>query len=251
MKSWKANLGIFVVAYLVFVLATVPAGVIVGLVELPKNVKLGMVSGSLWNGKASAVQVDNDIVSDVSWSLNPLSLVIGSINADLKFGKARIKGDISGNGNINTDFSFSSVDLDGFVLRYPAADLARKMNLAIPATLSGQVVFNINQYQQAKPYCEQLDGKVTWNNAGANVFKKQVSLGKVAANLGCDKGQVSLQIKDKNPLGLQFTGLIADKGKFSGKGFIKPDGTMSTDVHNTVQTMFGPADKQGRFPLTF
>lgn len=251
MKSWKANLGIFIIAYVVFVLVTVPAGVIAGMVDLPKNVKLGTVGGSLWDGRASAVQVDNDIITDVSWSINPLSLFMGSINADVKFGKARRKDDISGRGGISTDFSFKSVDLNGFILRLPAVDFVQKMQLAIPATLSGQVVFNIKQYQQAKPYCEQLEGKVTWNSAGATVYNKQVSLGQVAANLGCDKGQVTLQIKDKNPLGLQFTGLIDEKGKFSGKGFVKPDGTMATDVHNTVQTMFGPADSQGRFPLTF
>lgn len=251
MKSWKANLGIFVVAYLVFVLATMPAGVIVGLVELPKNVKLGAVNGSLWNGRASAVQLDNDVITDVSWSLSPLSLMTGSLSADVNFGKARKKEQISGRGGISTDFSLSKVSLDDFVLRYPAGGFANKMNLPIPATLSGQMVFNIKQFEQAKPYCELLDGKVTWNSAGANVMNKQVTLGKIAANLGCDKGQISLDIKDKNPLGLQFKGLIADKGKFSGKGFVKPDGTMSTDVHNTVQTMFGPADSQGRFPLSF
>lgn len=251
MKSWKANLGIFIVAYLVFVFATVPAGVIVGLVDLPKNVKLGTVNGSLWNGRASAVEVDRDVITDVSWTLSPLSLLMGSLNADVKFGNARRKGDVSGRGNISTDFSFESVGLNDFILRYPAGDLANKMKLAIPATLSGQVVFNINQFEQAKPYCEQLDGKVVWNNAAAKVFNKQVSFGKLGANLGCDKGQVSLEVKDKNPMGLQFKGLIADKGKFSGKGFVKPDGTMATDVHNTVQTMFGPADSQGRFPLTF
>lgn len=251
MKSWKLNLGVFIFAYLIFVLATIPANVIVGMVELPKNIKLGTVSGSLWSGKAAAIQIDNDVISNLSWNLSPLSLIVGGINAEVKFGKSRGKETISGKGDVATDFSFSSVDLNNFVLRYPASGLVQKMNLPIPATLSGQVVFNINDYQQGKPYCEQLDGKITWNKASADVMGKKVALGKLAAQLGCDKGQVALNIKEKNPLGLQFDALIGEKGNLSGKGFVKPDGTMSTDVHNTVQQLFGPADSQGRFALKF
>jgi general secretion pathway protein N len=196
------------------------------------------------------VQHQQDYISDVSWDLNPLSLLLGSISADVQFGDGSDRKMISGAGMISTGFSFASVDLSDFVLRYPAKELMGKLKLGLPVTLGGQIVFNIDDYAQGAPYCESLHGTMTWRKAQVQVAGPALELGKLDAQLGCQKGELELKVTKKNPLGLQMTSLIGANNKFSVKGFVKPNGDMPDPVHNAM-SFLGKADSKGRFALNF
>jgi general secretion pathway protein N len=247
MKNWKLNITLFVVAYVVFMLAMVPASMVVGSVTLPPTVKLGEVSGSIWNGNISAVQLKNDVINDVNWQLSPLRLLTGSLSGNVKFGNSRKVAMISGAGDVSTNFSFDHFSASDFTLNYPAAELVDRLGLPIPADIGGRVVLKLNDYDQGKPYCETLDGTMVWSKATVK-FGKEFSIGKIDAELGCTKGEVELKITKKNPLGLQITSLIGAKNKFTAKGFVKPNGDMPTEVHNMMKLLDQP-DSQGRFPV--
>jgi len=250
MKNWKLNSAVFIAAYLVFLLVNVPAATLVGMVTLPNNVKLGEVSGTLWSGKVSAIKYNNDLVESVKWSLSPLPLLVGSLSADVTFGKASKRQMISGNGGIQTGFSFTEVSLSDFTLRMPASQVADKMKLPLPVGLGGQMVLNLAEYQPGKPYCEALEGKVNWRKAVLDLGSEQASIGNIEGILGCDKGGMEIKISKKNPLGLQVTAVAGANNKFTAKGFIKPDGTMSDNVHSMVSATL-KADGKGRFPFSF
>lgn len=249
MKNLKLNITIFVVAYLFFMLASLPASLVLGKVTLPNGVKLGEVSGSLWQGQLSAVQYKQDVFTDVKWELSLLSLFTGRIGADVTFGKVRQTSTVSGKGFVSSNFAMNHFSASDFTLRYPADQLMDKINLGLPAEVSGRIILTLNEFDQGKPYCEQLTGTVQWLKASLSMGQS-VKLGTLDGELACKKGEVELKVTKPNPLGLQVTSLIGANNKFSVKGFVKPNGDMPTEVHNAVR-MLGQADSQGRFPLNF
>lgn len=250
MKNWKLNITLLVVFYLIFLLVNVPAALVVDKLTLPKDIKLGQVSGSLWNGQVAAVRYKTDVIDNATWQLSPLSLLTGSVSAYVKFGKVRDAESISGVGDISTNFAFDKFSADDFTLRYPANQLVQKMRLGLPMQVSGKVNLKLNEYVSAKPYCEALNGTVSWTKATVKGLQGNIDLGKLDGELACKDGAVELKVTKANPLGLQMTSLLGANNKFTVNGFVKPNGDMPTEVHNAVQ-LLGRADSQGRFPLNF
>jgi general secretion pathway protein N len=118
--------------------------------------------------------------------------------------------------------------------------------LPVKLETQGRFLLSLGTFEQATPYCQILNGKVTWQNAGVAYLGQSVNLGELAGTLGCDNGAITLAIKDVNPLGLQADIKVAEGNKVSAKGFVKPDGTMPRSVHQVVQ-MFGQPDREGRY----
>jgi general secretion pathway protein N len=250
MKNWKLNITIFVVAYLVFMAVNLPASMIVSKVTLPQGVKLGEVTGSMWSGEISAVQIKNDVLTDVKWQLSPLSLLTGSLSSEVTFGRSKDSSSISGQGGISTNFPMDSFSASDFTLRYPAADFIKKMNLNLPTQIGGRLILTLDNFDQGKPYCTALTGTLAWSKATMQGMGGLIKLGKLDAELGCKAGNVLMKVTKKNPLGLQVTSTLAANRKFTVKGFVKPNGDMPTEVHNAMQFL-GKADSKGRFAVNF
>ncbi len=249
MKNLKLNIAVFFIAYFVFMLVKLPAATALSMVSLPAGVQLGEASGTLWQGQLSAVQYRNDVFTNVKWQLKPLSLLGGNLAADVSFGKSRDSNDISGSGFVRSNFAMDDYSAENLTLRLPAAEVMQRMRMNLPATVSGRVILNVAEYDKGTPYCEVLSGKVKWLKASVNMGA-DIPLGTLEADLACQKGEVELKVTKENPLGLQMTSLIGANNKFSVDGFVKPDGTMPTQVHNAVRVL-GQADSQGRYPLKF
>lgn len=246
MKSLKLFISVFVVGYLVFAIATVPAAIVYSMVKLPKGTQVAGIGGTLWDGYASQVQHRGQIVNNVSWKLSPLALLTGRVSADVTFGNARERHMISGNGIVSASFSGANISADNFTLRIPSQVAIQQFRLPINIETQGRFLLSLTDFDQAQPFCEVLQGKITWQNASASYLGQNVSLGDLSGVLGCDGGALTLAIKDVNPLGLQADITLAEGNKVSAKGFLKPDGTMPRSVHQMAQ-MFGQPDREGRY----
>lgn len=246
MKSWKLYISVFLVGYIVFALATVPASVALSVVKLPKGTQLAGVGGTVWEGYASQFQHKNQVVNSVSWNLSPFALLAGRVSADVQFGNARQRETISGKGHVSASFSGDGIIAENFTLRVPSALAIKQFSLPVKLETQGRFLLSLGTFEQATPYCQILNGKVTWQNAGVAYLGQSVNLGELAGTLGCDNGAITLAIKDVNPLGLQADIKVAEGNKVSAKGFVKPDGTMPRSVHQVVQ-MFGQPDREGRY----
>ena len=76
-----------------------PAIQVIGRVDLPKNVSISGVSGTLWTGKAQTIVVNGLPINNVNWELSPLALLIGKVSAHVKAVQIRFQLRIGG-GNI-------------------------------------------------------------------------------------------------------------------------------------------------------
>ena len=104
MSGRKLSL-LFVIAFLICLIALVPVSVVSKLVTPPPGFAYKNLTGTIWNGKASQVQVDGVVLSKVQWSLSFFPLMIGSAHLDVKFGNARNSDEVSGKGLIQASFN--------------------------------------------------------------------------------------------------------------------------------------------------
>ena len=81
-KVWPL-IALGLVAFLLFALVTLPAGIVLSFVH-PPGVTLAGVSGTLWKGRAQAVRSGATHVGSLEWDLNVLSLFTGKLGADVK-----------------------------------------------------------------------------------------------------------------------------------------------------------------------
>src|SRR5437868_4796303 len=87
-RLWPlAALGI--AAYIVFLLVTLPASVLVSRLA-PHGIVAAGVDGTAWEGRAQVVQVGNTNLGSVSWDTHVLALFLARLQADVKL--ARVDG---------------------------------------------------------------------------------------------------------------------------------------------------------------
>ena len=98
--------------------------------------------------------------------------------------------------------------------------------------------------------CIAATGTASWAKAGVVAFEQDVKLGKLNANIGCEKGALTVLISPKNDLGLTFTANLTLNGKASGNGFLKPGAKFPKELNN-VLPFLGNKDRQGRYRLFF
>jgi len=71
-----------VVAYLIFLLATLPADRVLSRMQTRGVIASG-VTGSIWSGKSGAVQIGRLALGEVEWSVSPWRLFAGKVSVDL------------------------------------------------------------------------------------------------------------------------------------------------------------------------
>ncbi len=70
------------VAYLVFLLATFPAARLAARLQ-PNGILAAGVSGSIWNGRAAALQASGITLGMTEWRISPWRLLLGTLSADI------------------------------------------------------------------------------------------------------------------------------------------------------------------------
>lgn len=243
---------LFVVALIVFVVFLTPVSIIASFVTPPQGIAYKQLQGTIWSGKASALQVDNIVLNNVSWTLSVPSLVLGNADFDVKFGNARNSDEISGKGNIR--LSMSDISASKLVVRMPAETV--KPMLPIPVgRVGGRVILEVDTYTAStefvqaptKPVCSELDGTLVWTKSEV-VFNNPIRMGAISADLTCVDTVLVAAFDGNNELGLEGSAKVASSNQFSFEGFVKPAPHLPGEVHQGI-AMFAKLDPQGRYPI--
>ncbi|KFZ36610.1 type II secretion system protein N [Shewanella mangrovi] len=242
-----AKVVIAVLLYLVFLLVLLPARVVVALAPLPAGVTLAGVSGSVWHGSADSVVVDGLQFDQLQWQLSPWGLLTGRANVDFQLGNASTA--VNGKGSLS--LSSSAIKASGLKFDAPVAFLAGKKQLPFRTVASGDISLFVQQFDQGKPWCEQLSGKAFLNNIGIKNQFGQYPLGDIELSLQCIKGQIQLATDDeKNKLGIAGTLLLQDNMRYQLNGRMKLTEQQPADLQKALP-LLGKADNNGFYPLKF
>ena len=88
---------IAILLYVFFLIYSLPASFALSFVQLPKNIMVSSVSGSVWSGQARQVKYSSVDFGFLKWQIHPLYLLTGKLAASisLRNGEHSIQSDIS------------------------------------------------------------------------------------------------------------------------------------------------------------
>ncbi|QDP00027.1 type II secretion system protein N [Thalassotalea sp. PS06] len=245
-KGMGYGLG-FLAVYLVFVIAMAPAKKLVALIELPQDVVLHGVDGTVWSGEAQSMSTSNYEIKDVDWSLSPLSLLTMSPSADVNFGRSPRIGP-TGNLTIRNDHPY--VGLHDADIKIEAGRIVNLVTLPVDMTASGLVSVDLQTFITGKEICTEVAGDITWQQASVNAFDEEVALGDFKGKLSCENNSLAITLDPDNDLGLELSVYISQRGRIAAQGYLKP-GPKFPESARPLLTMgfLGKKDNQGRYRI--
>lgn len=245
MRKWLVYGAIFISVYVGFVIAMIPANWIVAQLQLPKEIKLQNISGSVWGSSIEHIQYKNNDINKVEAQLSFWSLFSLSPSINVSFGDSLVAGP---EGTANISGFFNTLTIKDTKVSISADRIAQQLSLPIPLKAHNYIDLSVDTFVVGKPVCQDLNGSVLWKKASVTALDEKVELGNVAATLSCEKGVVALSIDPKNDLGLTFTAYLNQEAKISGDGYLKP-GDEFPKALKELLPFLGKTDNQGRYRL--
>ena len=251
MKKWFAIIAIFLSSYLVFLVTTMPLVFLVNNIEYPKYIDIDTVSGSIWQGEIAQISVANNQVKQIKTELSFWSLLTLSPIVDVSFGDTTSVGP---EGKFTLRVSSNQLQLNNVELFVSANDIAKQLPLPLPITAQGNIELSFTQLiidSSDKLVCQQAQGHISWVRSGVVALEQNIKLGKIDADLDCEKGDLRAKILSKNNLGLSFDARLSlANQKASGQGYLKPGAKFPAQLQSAL-SFLGRPDSQGRYQLRF
>ena len=245
MKKILSYILIFVSAYLIFVIATMPAQFVVNQLTLPKEIKLQGISGSIWHSKIKSVTNEYIDMTDIEAELSFWSLLSLSPSIDVRLGDPLKRGPM---GSLSIALINDSIRITDADIIIAANDVIANTKLPIPIDARGDVELDIASFQLGKPVCSELIGQVSWPKAKIKALDESIELGSLKAKLACEQGALTLIIDEDNDLGLTYTAYVRKIGIISGEGYLTPGDNFPENVKPAL-SFLGKPDNQGRYRL--
>ncbi len=183
---------IAIISYLLILIATLPARSITPLIGDNTQLSLHGVTGTLWNGTASIISINNKLrLSDTRWDLIDWKMLTGKLAIELN---SHYQGnDI--NAEVGSSF-LGTYFVNNLTTSLTASELAQLANLPL-IQLSGKISLDIKHAQWKQGSLPVATGVIDWHNATVTVAET-VALGNVSIALGeSDKKQLQADIKNQ------------------------------------------------------
>ncbi|QGX39561.1 type II secretion system protein N [Permianibacter aggregans] len=190
------------VVWLVMVVALMPASFALRLAgQAAPSLIVRHASGTIWNGSAASVQLNQLLLPNVQWQLSPWRLFTGTVQTDLQFG-----GDNTLQGQLRVVASTSAQRLENIDLTIPA----QQLNALLPlpgAQLHGLFRFDGPRIAFEDKQLKALEGRLQWRDARVQTPLGQPPLGSYALQFRTDEnGTIFGDISDlEGVLDLQGT----------------------------------------------
>lgn len=228
--------------YVIFLLATLPMATVLS--YFPKSEKHSYegVTGTFWQGGLQTISVPEGRLSNVQWQVRPLSLLMGQLVEDIKFGA---KDELSGKGHFGSGlFGYYAEDLQ---LSMPATLIINKLPLPIPLTATGDLELNLVHGSGGTPLCASFDGELKWLDGVVETPAGKLKLQQLKAVLSCQDGMVNALITEQSEqMSLELSLQLKGKQQYKLTGWIKAEAGMPKMIANSLN-FIGEKDPQGRY----
>jgi hypothetical protein len=236
-------LGLLAVA--VFVIATLPASVVVGRLER-YGVTADAVGGTVWSGRAQGLATRGKHLGDLQWSLRPGALLSGTLG-----GHAVL---VAPDGRIETDFARAwSGQLQ---LQSARADMSLAALTALGVSFTrnwrGQVAADLSSLVLEGDWPVAAVGTIDVRDLTAPP-PRSTSLGGYRLTFPGSRGAAenleAVITQTDGPLLLDGELTLGRDRSFKLEGRLAPRGTPPADLANLLQAL-GPPDGRGRRPFS-
>jgi len=230
-------------SYLFFALASTPAAKVISLAQNNFNLpaKFYGVQGSIWNGRADNLIVQNHRIDQLKWSLNPAALLLANISADIR---ASIKEqNIVGHISVNMSGEIQAEDLRATLSAEDVQQL-----IAMPfGELGGKFVLNIESLNWSGEGIPDTTGTIKWRQARLTLVDT-VDLGQVLVKINPDDNN-GLLIKVENKGGmLSIDGklTLSDKKQYKLQLDLNPASNANANIKQSL-AMFAKRQSNGSY----
>lgn len=247
MRNKLLGLCFVMIAYAFFLIGTLPATLVLSYIPLPANLTISQVEGTVWKGEAKQVSFNHIAVKDVSWDTSVIALLTGSTQVYVEFGRG--KNSLRGSGELG--YSSAGVYAQDFTVTASSEWLVTASNIPLPVTTKGSVKLTIAEMQQGNPWCEQLDGQLSWSNAGIDSLLGNVDIDSAIANLTCEKGTIVANIKQSsNQLKLSGIATLENRGKYTFSGILVPSNELPQSIRSNLRYV-GQENAKGEYKINY
>lgn len=223
------------ISLLVFSLLLAPASLLRYFVADNAGIKLGRLSGTLWNGHANSLNIQQHRLDDINWSFKPSHLFLGRIALDLE---ARYQQQpVSTIAAVSLD---QALYLDDTQANIPASLLADQLALPM-GELDGQVQVALEKVRLAQQQVPLVNGQINWQQASITVADT-ARLGNVSITLdGYDAGVLNAVLQNQGgDLRLNGEGKVAENGDYDLQLDLVAGNSASNNVKNSLRMFAKP-----------
>ena len=248
MKKVLGYVALGVCAYVAFVIALFPADRAYAFVRSQLgDTLLYDVRGTVWHGKAAAVQVGGQTLRAVRWSVAPWTVLLGRVDVDLAFDS----GESWGNGTLGLGVN-KVLQVRDLELQLPGAEV-RSLLPRITVPLAGvfTVTLQEGRFNPETRQVQDLRGAVTWHNAALDM-PNAPPLGTFRVDLepGAEGIVGSLKDTGEGPLVAQGTLLLKPDNTYQFTGNFMPREAGRTEIAQGLMFL-GRPDAEGRVKVNY
>lgn len=240
-KKLTLGFAIFFVALAVFVIANFPARFAVSFLPPGLPVALNGVSGTIWQGRAAELRVDNRSLGELTWQLQVLPLLLGKASADFEIHRDGL--DVVGHGAANYArvLTLRDTQIDAQVERVP---LPTERLMAEP---SGTVSGFITAATIKDNWIDEIDAHFDWNPAGL-LSPVAMELGEIALDLNGNDGNLNGTVNSQGALQTQGGFQISAEGRLTADIRMTPTEETPAELRD-ILPMFGQPARDGSIRL--
>lgn len=225
--------------YLFWLLLTAPARLLT--FALPDGVRVGELTGTVWQGEARQLAWRGVRLDHLRWTLTFSSGLPGwRVTLDDPDG---LRGHVSLQG-------MTTLRLQNGLFTIPANLARRWLTPALPAEARGQITLNLSEGRFNQTGCQQVSGgRVQWREAQLSSPAGSLELADVSGKFSCTPaGALALTLsQDSHQLSLTGEGTLSPDGRYAFRGKLQT--RQSTPALLTLLVaQHQRQDEQGRIP---
>ncbi len=242
MKKTIKGLLLFVVALVVFLIATLPVNLVIPRLPRGLPVALNGAEGTVWRGSAAQVSIDHKPLGALEWRVHPASLLLARLNADFK-----LRGDglrARGNVTVKLDQSvqLAKTIIDADVKKLP---LPPEAGMVAP---EGKINATVRSLSLRDRRVTDADADILWNGARITAATP-MDLGRIELKVTGKDGQLNGALDSKNgPLQARGKIDISPDGLLKANIRLSPHGDTPDEIRNMLP-MIGRPDRSGAVTL--
>lgn len=207
-RYWKPTL-FFVFALLIALLINMPVAFLLGLVNLPDNIKVFQPQGNLLSGRFGGVEVNQILLRDLEYKAD--------LSCLLTFGLCYQVSNPYGSLMARFEPLSRITELTQVKIEFPLQDIENLTAMALMRP-SGKLQLNLVRVLIDRDKLAELNGTLAWLDAG--IAGESINLGDYRVSIAKSGQKYDLVIDDMDA--------VLD---ISGKGLLKADGKYSLDVN--------------------
>ena len=231
-------------AYLVFLIATVPAPLVLNkLGERLAPLTVYDVTGSLWSGHAGTVNYTAMRLVNLDWSLHPLALLLGRLETGWSLDDPALRGNGALGRTLGGTRYLANVQATAELQALQSSGL---LNIILP--VNGQVRFALNTLRYSDGKLSAAEGDIDIKNVATTV--PALALGDFHIKLETQQAGIKATLNDvKGALRAQGVALIKPDGSYQFTGNFSARDSSQANLQQYLR-MLGRMGPDGRVNVT-